>query len=160
MTPIPRSRSHEIIMGIDPGKTGGVALLRPDGTTELHTLRMDATNRWLVFPNGIETAHRIMIEDVGCSPQFGAKGNWGLAFAMGQIMAWVALRFPGAVVDFVRPQVWKQHFRINLTDKSTSDRRKAAAVEKAKQLFPGVTFATHDQAEALLIAEYARRMVR
>ena len=141
-------------IGIDPGKSGALAYIRENGMANvipfdpslyLFTLRTIAHDDQAVC----------CLEHVNAMPGQGVTSmfNFGLNFGWLQgVMA--ALKIP---YELVRPQKWRKEFSI------TGDKNDSIAV--AKRLFPGVSLLPSDRsrkdndgmAEALLMAEYARR---
>ena len=86
---------------------------------------------------------------VHSSPQMGVRS----AFTFGQSfgMAEMLLTCLGIPFERGRPQVWQRSLGcLTGGDKNVTKRR-------AQQLFPGVRI-THANADALLIAEYGRRL--
>lgn len=158
-------------IGIDPGKSGGLALLNQDGTVAAVT-KMPDTERdlcdWLETwqdagqgsgSNGADHGIRpikAMLERVNAGAWGAGKGGQKMGvssaftFGMGYgVLRGVltALRIP---FDLVSPQKWQGE--IGCLTKGQKNVSKA----KAQQLFPNVKV-THANADALLIAEYCRR---
>tara|TARA_Y100000310_G_scaffold37447_1_gene35160 strand:+ start:1080 stop:1532 length:453 start_codon:yes stop_codon:yes gene_type:complete len=142
-------------IGIDPGKTGAIGLVKPGGRKVLvyDTPTPQDLNRHLtncVGPRGSAVA---VIEDVHAMPKQGVSSTFkfGKSFgeAIGVLVAW------GIPLDYVRPQVWKKMFGLVRKDKDDSRR-------KARELWPYMDEKLKrkkddGRAEALLIAEYCRR---
>ena len=150
-----------IFIGVDPGKSGGIAIIT--GTT-VATFKLDQTEtdiaNWLNDATFSRTGGncRAVLEQVHACPaksdRYGKMRGQGVssAFAFGQSYGFVrglliALKIPYFDVS---PQRWQKALRC-LTK---GDKRISKA--KAQQLFPQVTV-THANADALLLAEYARR---
>ena len=144
-----------IFIGIDPGKTGGIACIdaetgfastAPFSSVELIKLCSDN--------------HR-SIRCICCLEKVGARPNQGVTsmFNFGQNVGYIkgVLESFGIPYQEITPQKWKSEFGLN------SD--KAASAEVCRKLFPNVSLLAserskkpHDgMAEALLMAEYARR---
>ncbi len=139
-------------IGIDPGKNGALALIDGDKT---HTFRFD------------KDAYRSVLSDIGvavcCLESVGSMpGNGRVSmFYFGENFGWIqgTLEAFGVPYELVTPQKWKKEFSVT-ADKNTS-------IAVCKRLFPGVSLIPpgcrkeHDgMAEALLMAEYARRRIR
>ena len=122
-------------MGIDPGASGGLALISSDG---ILVEKMPATpaDLWLLVSSWSELADFCYIEKVH---KFGR--NFGLI-----IGCVTAARIPH---DFVPPGVWQK----NLGCLTKGD--KNVTKQKAQQLYPNM-IVTHAIADAILIAEYCR----
>lgn len=142
-----------VTLGIDPGRTGALAILTGDGDLTLHdmpgtTLELHdlISSLPLVSVCGLEALHpgpkmsntsiARMFEDYGV-----LKG---------------ALAWRSITVQTVRPSVWKP--AINLTSQKDMSR------QKAMELFPDRAedfkrVKDHGRAEAALLAWYARRWV-
>ncbi len=143
----------KIYIGIDPGKSGGIGFINEDG--EVWAVKNDCTYHDLT--DAVRDAHfaghatisHAVIEEVHSSPQMGVRS----AFAFGQsfgslLMLLAALKIPH---ERVRPQKWQKALGcMTGGDKNVSKRR-------AQELFPSIKI-THAIADALLLAEYSRRI--
>ena len=143
-----------IYIGVDPGKNGGIALL-------------DDTNEVRVYPYSEETLIeklkydskffdvKCVLEKVNAMPGQGVVSMFNFGQNYGFIQG--VLKAYNIPFELVPPQKWKKEFSV------TSD--KNISIEVAKRLFPTVNLKAterckkdHDgMAEALLMAEYARR---
>jgi crossover junction endodeoxyribonuclease RuvC len=150
-----------IYLGIDPGKSGGIAAI--DGVSIVETIKLCETPAdvcaWIRSCNGtwewkavIEQVHSGVFARRGKN---GKQSRMGVvsAFTFGKSFGWLlgvldALRIP---YEFVSPQKWQGVMQCRTGGKKNVS--KAAA----QRLFPQVKV-THAIADALLIAEYARRL--
>lgn len=142
---------NRLYIGIDPGKTGALAIIDGENVS--------------VYPFDKETyiselkiaAHLpcvCCLEHVGAMPGNGTVAMFNFGYNAGGL-DW-CLSTLGIPFELVRPQKWKKEFGI-------SDKNQSIAV--CKRLFPGVDLRpsgrckkdSDDMAEALLMAEYARR---
>lgn len=140
-----------IYIGIDPGKKGAMAII--DGTTIVLVpfSGKDYINTIKQFPSLLT---RVCIEHVSAMPNQGVTSMFNFGQNFGYIRG--LLEAFGIPYELVRPQKWKKEFGIS--DKNSS-------VECCKRLFPGVSLRRTERcrkdddglAEALLMAEYARR---
>lgn len=138
--------------GIDPGKSGGLAVVDELGIV-IRVDKMPTTERDLldlmlaIWSIGA----RAVVERVSSSPQMGVVSAFTFGKGYGGIlMALTAARIP---FDQVAPVTWQTAMGCRTGgDKNISKRR-------AQQLFPGQTV-THAIADALLLAEYGRRYWR
>jgi len=157
-----------IIVGIDPGLTGAVAILSPHGQLDVAVYDCPITqvvkgkskkNEYLPYAMaellaGLppDSTH-VYIEKVGAMPGQGVTSmfNFGKGFGL-----WIgiiaALKLP---VTFVTPQAWKKELMAGMRDKD-------AARIRAMELFPDMSEQLKrkkdiGRADALLIAEYGRR---
>jgi hypothetical protein len=151
---------EEIVMGVDPGNSGGFAVLSAnkeviatakfDGLTETDT--WDAMKEYTLSPNLV----MVVLEEVSAMPDQGVTSvftfgdSWG--FLRGLLVASAARR------EYVRPQKWQKIFSLPTTKECGSKTaKKNANKAEAQRQFPSVKM-THAIADALLIAEYARRI--
>jgi len=138
-------------VGIDPGKGGGLAALDDEGRV-VWVAAMPATERDLLDALGELGEHRsaAVIEFVRASPQMGVVSAWTFGVGYGGLrMALTATHIP---FDEVVPRKWQDAMRCRTGgDKNISKRR-------AQELFPDVKKITHATADALLLAEYCRRV--
>ena len=161
----------KVFCGIDPGKDGALAILGyreapilvPFSETEYanHLRRLDfcrteAEKDLEAIMHVPATEVFCVVEHVNAMPGQGVTSCFSFGQNFGFILGLLtAFRIP---YELVRPQKWKKVFSCT-SDKNTS-------IEVAKRMFPEVDLRRtplcrkpHDgKAEALLIAEYARRI--
>ena len=141
-------------IGIDPGKSGSLAYIMDDGSVNVFQ-----------FDEGLYNTALRGIADLGpsvcCLEHVGAMPGQGVTsmFTFGQNFGFIQglLTAHGIPYELVRPQKWKREFGI------TGDKNSSIAV--CKRLFPDVSLLPTERcrkendgmAEALLLAEYARR---
>jgi len=139
-------------IGIDPGKGGAIAVIHEDGTivtsvfTEEEYLKVISQHQYSFA----------IVEDVHAMPKQGVTSMFNFGYNKGWIMGILyAYTIP---TELVSPQKWKKMFSLN--------GEKQKSIDCARRLFPQANlFATprckkpHDGiAEALLMAEYGRRV--
>lgn len=137
-------------IGIDPGKKGAMAIIREDGVL-LVPFDTNAYNRELLRVDNALCA----LERVGAMPGQGVTSMFSFGENYGFIQG--LLTANAIPYELVTPQRWKKAFEV------TGDKNTSIAV--AKRLFPGVSLRRTVQsrkdddgmAEALLLAEFARR---
>lgn len=151
----------KVYCGFDPGKDGALAILGYRDTPILipfdETEYANQMRRLsLITRNGIDGSVFCVVEHVGAMPGQGVTSCFSFGRGFGFILGLLtAFCHP---YELVRPQKWKKEFSCT-SDKNTS-------IEVAKRLFPGVDLRRtpkctkpHDGiAEALLLAEFARRL--
>ena len=137
-------------LGIDPGTSGAMALIDADGKF-VDVIKLKETQRdiWLwLYGNQahatfavLEKVHSMPAQGVASSFKFGE--NFG--FCQGMLVA-AGIRF-----EFATPQKWQKALGcMTKGDKNVTKSR-------AQGLFPDAKI-IHAIADALLIAEYARRL--
>lgn len=143
-----------IYIGIDPGKNGAIAIMK-DGEITTHVFDETAYIGLLRCVAEGEELAGCCLERVGAMPGQGVTGMFNFGMNFGFIQgALSAFEIP---YELIRPQTWKKEFGIT-KDKNTS-------IQVCKRLFPNVNLLRtekctkpHDGiAEAVLMAEYARR---
>lgn len=139
------------ILGVDPGASGSIVCL-VDG--ESSWIKLDSTERdiWTALQTWdaehvldfafIERVHSMPKQGVSSSFKFGQS----YGFLRGLLIA------SGIPFEEVTPQAWQKAMGCQ----SRGDKNVTKA--RAQQLFPGVKI-THANADALLIAEYGRRVL-
>lgn len=146
-----------IYIGVDPGVGGGIAAIVKSGGI-LDTFKMPTTDRELLTilkrlerRSSVEGPAFGMLERVHSMPGQGHSGAFTFGKNVGALqMAMTAADIP---FDLVSPIKWQNAMSCRTGgDKNVSKRR-------AEQLFPKWTI-THAIADALLLAEYARRLDR
>lgn len=137
-------------IGIDPGKNGAIAFVSP--YWQPYTVALKETPRDI--SDALETATLeynciAIIEQVSSSPQMGVKS----AFTFGQGFGMLEGLLTAHCIPFerVRPQVWQKAMKCMTGGNKNITKR------RAQELFPGIKI-THKIADALLIAEYCRRL--
>ena len=145
-----------IYLGIDPGKHGALAIIETKGDDEkAQVIPFDKSAYLEVFDELQGAIAKCCLEHVSAMPGQGVTSM----FHFGESFGWLqgVLDAFDVPYELVRPQKWKKEFSI------TSNKNSSIAV--CKRLFPGVSLLPsersrkdHDgMAEALLMAEYARR---
>lgn len=151
-----------IILGCDPGASGGIAALDDSGT-KLALEKMPATERdlfnlirdikggysydpqWVAYT---EAVHSMPGMSVSAMFNFG-KGYGGLR---------MALIANDIRLESVTPQKWQKAVGMTPREKTeTKVQWKQRLKARAQELFPGIPF-TLATSDAILIAEYGRRI--
>ena len=151
----------KVYCGFDPGRDGALAILGYRDEPVLVPFDEEEYATWLrrlslLTRNGIDGSVFCIVEHVGAMPGQGVTSCFSFGANFGLCLGLLtAFRIP---YELVRPQKWKREFSC------TSDKNTSIAV--AQRLFPGVDLRRtpkctkpHDGiCEALLMAEYAKRM--
>ena len=145
-----------VYIGIDPGKNGGFAVIANPFSYAKPMDEKSFVDEMRILSNSFDTTDmRCCLEKVGAMPGQGVTSMFtfgaGYGFLQGVLTAF------GIPFQLVPSQTWKKAFSLN-SDKQTS-------IEVCRRLFPNVNLyrterckKPHDgMAEALLMAEYARR---
>lgn len=154
------------VVGIDPGKSGGIAVLEADGKVSkiatmpdlaglktLLTLTRTASRQMLVF-----------LEKAQVMPGNGLVSMFNYGMHNGEIMGMLfALGIP---FELVGPNVWTKVMHAGCT----GDRPKEKSKQAAQRLFPEIDLKNPDNPrariphdgliDALLIAEWGRRKLK
>lgn len=141
------------ILGIDPGASGGIALVpHKFSSSGPIALKMPATERdiWDAVKDAAAYADAAWIEKVSAMPKQGVSSTFKFGRSYGFLRA--CLFAAGIPIHDVAPGVWQRA----LGCLSGGDKNITKA--KAQELFPMLERITHATADALLIAEYGRRM--
>ena len=141
-------------IGIDPGKSGAMAVIYEDGSVRCIPFDKD------LYLEEISCMHVgeafCVVERVSAMP-----GNGSVSmFTFGENFGWIqgVLDCMGIPYELVRPNVWKKNFGVT-KDKNTS-------ISVARRLFPRANFKRTERSfkdddglcEAALMAEYGRRL--
>lgn len=145
-----------IYIGIDPGKSGAMAVIYCGGMNDAVKLIPFDEREYIRRLQDMKAPFsKACLEHVGAMPGQGVTSMFNFGQNFGYIKGLLeAFQIP---YELVRPQKWKKEFGI------TGD--KNSSVEVCKRLFPGVSLRRTERcrkdddgmAEALLMAEYARR---
>ena len=150
-------------VGIDPGSKGALAIIDSEGdVADIIDLSNDVgpyVNLCYRFGEEYFRDYYVAVEDVCGRPGQSCAANTtfmklaGYAELLGSFMSTEYLK--------VKPQTWKKYFGL-ISKGLTKTQRKHLSIELAKELFPSValqlTASKDGRAEALLIAEYMRRV--
>ena len=137
------------IIGIDPGKSGAIALLRDRHTPE--TFKLTGTEADIAeFLEHCKSERCFAyIEKVNAMPKQGVSSTFKFGMSYGFLRGLlIAMKIP---FEEVLPRRWQQY--LGCLSKGDKNVTKA----KAQQLFPEIKI-IHAIADALLIAEYGRRI--
>ncbi|MFQ5510121.1 MAG: hypothetical protein ACE5FN_12435 [Leptospirillia bacterium] len=154
------------VMGIDPGVSGAIAELYPDGrlyTYEMPVFTLVTAGRTRRHVNAVTLSQlltdpfpaHVFVEQVGARPGERAGAAFAFGEGFGVIKGVTAtLSLP---VSFVRPQVWKKALGITAN--------KGQARQRATELFPGnaedfARVKDDGKAEAALIAWYGVQQMK
>lgn len=142
-----------IYIGIDPGKTGSLAYIMESGA--VNVLPFNEELYLYTIKNLSKSSCVCALEHVNAMPGQGVTSM----FNFGQNFGWIqgVLQAYGIPYELIRPQKWKKEFSV------TGDKNSSIAV--CKRLFPTVSLLPTEKcrkdndgmAEALLLAEFARR---
>ena len=152
-----------IIIGIDPGQSGGLGAIDGDGRylgsipmpvmVVSPTLKaMDVVEILVWFERmdvPEEATARLYIEKVGSMPKDGHMGTFSFGVGFGGLLAVAALS--SRPYELVAPNVWKKAMKL------TKDKK--LSLGRARALWPDAPLGRMKDegvAEALLLAEYAR----
>jgi hypothetical protein len=150
-----------IIIGIDPGKSGGIAWIDETGRACVEKMPDTLKDLWeliekdilhatgnLYFGNSTRNC-KAYLEQISSSPQMGVVSAFTFGNGYGHLE--MALTAAGISFERVTPQKWQKAMGcLTKGDKNVSKR-------KAQELFPHLKI-THAIADACLIAEYGRRL--
>lgn len=143
-----------VFVGIDPGKSGALAILYDDGQVETHAFDAGVYTHTLKAVRGCDSIV-CCVEKVGAMPGQGVVSMFNFGHNLGFIEG--LLRAYGIPYQLVPPQTWKKEFSLSS--------EKTKSIEVCQKLFPNANLLATARsrkpsdgiAEALLMAEYARR---
>ena len=144
------------LIAIDPGKSGGIAWVTPDGFTNgcpMPDTEGDVLDRLRELAIYQPTAY---VEEVGGYCGAGQPGSAMFTFGRGFGFILGCLMSMGVSVVLVKPQKWQKHFSLGTSREAGSKadwKRKLKA--EAQRRYPTVDV-TLKTADALLILDYAK----
>jgi crossover junction endodeoxyribonuclease RuvC len=163
-----------IVIGVDPGLSGGVAAIGDFGAPFLEVMpSIRAANRGVVDPGALARMLRrfgddvrrgvechAYLEQVHSMPQQGVSSSFKFGRAFGIVEG--VLAGLGIPYTLVTPQRWQKEMLVGTEHGSTKERAAIAA----SRLFPDVELRASERsrkvheglADALLIAEFGRRL--
>ena len=152
------------IMGIDPGKTGAIAILfKPENEYQLSTYLLEK----LVFKGFRDLVHEfsithIFLEKAQAMPGQGISSTANYMRDFGRNLGWIeSLMIPHTLVS---PATWTTEMHRGCLGKDA----KAKSLQAAQRLFPSFNFLASARSskphagyiDAALIAEYGRRILK
>jgi hypothetical protein len=152
------------VVGIDPGVQGAVAYIADSETIvrDLPTYAVSTTHQIdplaLSEILGAYSPELVVVEDNRAQGRNGSMANFSMGFSMGTILAVVTLlRLP---LLRVKPSEWQRGVGLGSVPGAS---RKNASRARAQEMWPNLLpelkrVADHNRAEALLIAEYGRKV--
>jgi crossover junction endodeoxyribonuclease RuvC len=142
---------NKAYIGIDPGQSGGIAVVCSDGTGfawPMMDTERDIYDHIISLKTWCNASVSAVIERVHSMPRQGVASTF--KFGMGYGALRMALVASGLPWRDVTPQAWQKEIGcLTGGDKNVSK-------AKAQQLFPSLKI-THATADCLLIAEWLRR---
>lgn len=146
---------NSVRIGIDPGKKGGFAVLIDGMCWKAKAWDDDEFIDSMRQVSQMVTAARAVVEKVGAMPGQGVTSMFSFGKSAGFIEG--VLKAFDIPYQLVPPSLWKKEFSLT--------RDKTQSVSVCKRLFPDVSLLPTERckkdsdgiAEALLMAEYARR---
>lgn len=153
-----------IIAGIDPGKSGALAISYPDGAVllfDVPTIKLKGKDKpaWSEWAKTWSAAlefsppDMIVIEDVSARPGQGVTSMFTFGRALGFAHALAAAA--DAPIYFVTPSVWKGKLGLLNSDKGASREKARTFYPRAAHAFTRVK--DDGRAEATLLAHYGRK---
>lgn len=159
---------YNTFIGIDPGMSGGIAVLSPNGCLSVRILpfvdrELDhrELHGWLEtltldYPD--ETKPIVYVEKISAMPGQGVSSMWTFGYVTGQLHMFV--RMLDIPMKLVTPQAWKKMILAGTA------KDKQAAIEHCINAYPHNSFLAtsrshkpHDGiCDATCIAEYAQRV--
>jgi crossover junction endodeoxyribonuclease RuvC len=148
-----------IIIGIDPGLSGAIAVLTDGQFTAVHDMsvvtkgagrkEVNPAELYKIIASGMDAREgcEAVIEKVAASPQMGVSSAFSFGHSFGCCVSCVAAHSIGHVL--VGPAVWKRYFKL--------DKDKELSRALAVRMFPTapLNLKKHsDRAEALLMARW------
>lgn len=140
------------VIGIDPGKNGGIALMN-DAYVVVDVVKMPQTNvdlRDTIEDMKAQGATVCYLEKVHAMPNNGAVSM----FTFGQQFGWLQQVLADARIMTIEipPNTWQKALGVAGTGKDKAE-HKSLLKSKAQQLFPSTKVTNYNQ-DALLIAYY------
>ena len=145
-------------MGIDPGKSGAICAVNSEGDAWV-VVKTDKSYKkiWheLWYASCIKEECFAVIELVNAMPGQGVSSTFKFGESFGMLLGLLAATDVSYVK--VRPAVWCKEFGLKRKKGESNTDWKNRHKQLAQKLFPKIDV-THATADALLIAEYCKRM--
>lgn len=155
-------KREKVFIGIDPGKSGGVAVVSREEITEEHPLEEFTEKELWDWISSFDTRGTfVALERVHSFPRDGARSAFTFGVSYGQLrMALTAAKLP---FDEILPQTWQKELHIPPCGKKTKAQHKKGLIARCQQLYPEHSVWTklkkHQAAvaDAILLATLASR---
>ena len=145
-----------MILGIDPGKSGGIAVINGN---KLIIRKMPETPKEILdtlnfFKKASKGEIFVFMEKVQGLPKMSGSGM----FTFGQGFGWLQMALISLEIksETITPQKWQKEFQVGTKGKLSTSQWKNKLKAKAEQIFPDAKMFLWG-ADAVLIAEYGRR---
>lgn len=149
------------VLGIDPGLTGGLALVRADELIDRWPMPTETIDgRTVIDAHGLAgiilacgPVRMVVVERLhGLGPGIGKASAWSLAWSAATIRTTLALL--ERPTSTVTPAEWRKAADIRIPNGSTAKQRKLASLSRARSLWPTERWRASDDgiAEAALMA--------
>lgn len=148
--------TNNIFIGIDPGANGGLAVIY-QSHTEAYPLKKNSP-KWIadkLESLGETPVSTAMIELVHSMRGQGVVSSFNFGYNFGMLEGF--LIGSGVPYERVTPQAWQKGYGLFKQPGESHTDKKNRHKALAQELFPDLKI-THATADALLIAEYARRI--
>ncbi len=147
-----------VVAGIDPGKSGALAILYPGSVVFADVPRIKLRGKDKPAWSEWHSDWSIVIEDVSARPGQGVTSMFTFGRALGFAHSIAVGIRPRPRIEFVTPAVWKG--KLGLLNSG-----KGASREKCRTLYPSTTphlmrEKDDGRAEAALIAHYGRTFLQ
>lgn len=154
-----------LILGVDPGKTGAVALYDAEHDRFELAQLLPLDERLGVIDSSTlvglcSTADRVVVEQVHAMPKQGVTSTFNFGKVYGSIIGICSLYFPDNETKLVRPQLWRQALGMRPGSSKPS-------VEFIKRHYPSVDLTPgrkrtpdHNIADACCIAIAGARLFK
>lgn len=150
----------EVFMGVDPGASGGLALVGRTAGLRRYVKMPDTVRDLWETVKEWRTEYKVqfaILEKVGGYVGSGQPGSSMFKFGQSYGLLLMSLTAAGIPFEEVTPQKWLKEYSMVKAKEETPTSWKNRLKQKAQMLFPsdiGITLAVCD---AILIAEYCRR---
>lgn len=149
--------THDVIVGIDPGKSGAICFLHNGGNDIVIYPMPEDIFQINELLKTVQT--RVVIEEIrSFGPGLGATAMFNFGHHCGLIEG-IMIAYNISYVK-VPPKTWQKTYGMQKRPKESKTQWKKRLAERAKELFPKIrnTLKT-DWADAVLIAEHGRRLL-
>lgn len=161
MPQIIRKQNDCVYVGIDPGKSGGIAAIWEDESVDLQPMPETELDVWR-YLNELQKMGRVVavIERVHAMPKQGVTSMFTFGQGYGSLR--MALTAIGASWEDVPPQTWMKALNVK---KAKEQDQKLKLLQFAQQLYPDLELWKQSKSlgrqkavcDALLIATYCKR---
>lgn len=149
---------YDFYLGIDPGKSGAIAILTDNQLHSVHKMPIDANGFLEIFDSSFDNAKMVtVVEKVHAHPGQGVTSMFTFGYGVGRLHASLEMLYIPYHLE--TPRTWMKFHKMKKNKGESGTQYKNRLKALAQRLFPNEKIFGWN-ADALLIAYYCREKYR